>query len=247
MRPDARYDGYAEWYDANLAAFTLAMTETIRRLLGPGAGRCLDLGCGTGLHLPTLLDLGWRVTGLDVSGDQLRLAKDRGRSDVALVQADASAAPFASGCFDAVLSAFTHTDVDDFGALLRQAARVLRPGGRLVYVGLHPCFVGPHSRYVGARGIPTLHDGYRRRGRYTEAPGVSPEGLRARIGAVHVPLGELVQSFLDAGFSLERFEEPDDRDYPATVALLARREGGPPNEEIGPAARESGRSRGDSG
>lgn len=220
----AVYDGYAEWYDENIAPFGLAATEAIRELLGSGSDlRCLDLGCGTGLHFPTLIDLGWSVTGVDVSEDQLRLARERGGDEVELVQADASELPFPDGTFDAVFSAFTHTDVDDFDGLLREAARVLRNGGRLVYVGLHPCFIGPHSRFVAADGVPVLHLGYRERRRYTDAPGISPEGLRAKVGAVHVPLGELVQAFLDAGFVLERFEEVGDRLYPPIIALQARR------------------------
>jgi SAM-dependent methyltransferase len=44
---------------------------------------------------------------------------------------------------DLVVSEFTHTDVDDFAVLAAETRRVLRPGGRFVYVGLHPCFTGP--------------------------------------------------------------------------------------------------------
>ena len=100
---------------------------------------------------------------------------------------------------------------------------MLRPGAPLVYIGAHPCFVGPHSRYVGAVGVPVLHPGYRATGRYREGPAISPEGLRARVGATHLPLGLFLQAFLDAGFALERFEELEDREYPYMVALRCRR------------------------
>ncbi len=58
-----------------------------------------------------------------------------------------------------------------------------------------------------------------------KGPGLSPTGLRARVGAVHLPLGELLQTFLAAGLVIERFEEPqlDDREYPHWLALRARR------------------------
>ncbi len=220
----ARYDGHAEWYDQNIAApFASDATEAIRRLLGRGRGRCVDVGCGTGIHAATLRELGWLVTGVDLSEDQLRLARQRVGDDIELVQADASDLPFADATFHAVLSAFTHTDVDDFDGLLGQAARVLRRRGRFVYIGLHPCFIGPHSRFVAARGIPTLYDGYRERGRYSEAPGVTPDGLRAKVGAVHIPLGQLLQAFLRAGFQLEHFEELGDGQYPPMIALRAHR------------------------
>jgi SAM-dependent methyltransferase len=220
----ARYDGWAEWYVENLGPLAGELTEVIERLIGPGPGRCLDLGCGPGLHISTLLDLGWTVTGVDISEDQLRLARERVGDAAELLLANALSLPFPDGSFDAVLSAFTHTDVDDFAAVLGEVVRVLRPEGRLVYLGPHPCFVGPHSEFVRGEGVPKLHSGYyRRAGRYTEAPGLSPEGLRARVGAVHLPLGEFLQTFLDAGLVLERFEEPERREYPVAIALRARR------------------------
>jgi SAM-dependent methyltransferase len=215
----ARYDGIAEWYDATCAqsAFT---TGIALRLLGEVQGRLLDVGCGTGAHTAQFSRQGWDVTGVDLSTDQLRLARERG---VDVVRADATAVPFEDASFDAVVSMWTHTDIDDFAAALGEIARVLRPGGTLVYVGGHPCFVGPHAVFAGAQGVPELHAGYRHSGRYSIAPGVVPDGLRAKVGAVHRPLGELVQSFLDAGFTLERFEEASADEYPFVVALRWRR------------------------
>jgi SAM-dependent methyltransferase len=218
----ARYDGLADWYDREFATSELAVIprETALRLLGDGPGRLLDVGCGTGAHTSVFAERGWSVVGVDESEDQLSLARERG---VEVVQADAAALPFEDSSFDAAVSIWTHTDVDDFGALLREVARVLRPGGPFVYVGAHPCFVGPHSLFVAAEGVPALYPGYRRTGRYTDAPGVSPQGLRAKVGATHVPLGPFVQAFLDAGFTLERFEEPETGEYPYVVALECRR------------------------
>jgi hypothetical protein len=107
--------------------------------------------------------------------------------------------------------------------LLGELARVLRSGAPFVYIGAHPCFVGPHSRFFGATGVPELHGGYARAGRYDDGPAIRPEGLRARVGATHLPLGLFVQAFVDAGFALERFEELGSREYPYMVALRCRR------------------------
>jgi SAM-dependent methyltransferase len=180
----------------------------------------LDVGCGTGAHTAVFAAQGWQVLGVDISEDQLRLARERG---VEVVQADVAELPFEDASFDAVVSMWTHTDVDDFPALLREVARVLCPGGPFVYVGAHPCFVGPHSLFIEAKGVPKLHSGYWKQGYYDDAPGISPTGLRAKVGAVHLPLGLFAQSFLDAGFQLERFEELQTREYPNTVALRCRR------------------------
>lgn len=130
---------------------------------------------------------------------------------------------FDAASFDAAVSLWTHTDVGDWPAAAREARRVVRPGGPFVYLGVHPCFVGPHSLFVEGRGVPQLHAGlYRQGGRYERAPGISPTGLRARVGATHLPLAELLQSFLDAGFRLEHVEEPGSRDYPIAIALRCR-------------------------
>lgn len=66
------------------------------------------------------------------------------------------------------------------------------------------------SASIGARGVPVLHPGYREPGRYSEGPGITPDGLRARVGAVHLPLEDLLQAFLDVQLTLERFEEHGD-------------------------------------
>jgi len=144
---------------------------------------------------------------------------------VRAVAADATALPFEDASFDAAVSIFTHTDVDDFAGLVGEVVRVLRPGAPFVYIGVHPCFVGPHSVYDVDRHAPELHPGwYRLTGRYSEAPGIwRGSGVRIRVGANHLPLGLFLQTFLDAGLRLERVEEPVEREYSFGLAFRWRR------------------------
>jgi len=219
----APYDGLADWYDEEFQPAPLdgEAWQVVKPLIGEGPGRLLDLGCGTGAYGRALTELGWDVTGVDISEDMLRRARER---SLTVFQANAANLPFDDAFFDASVSIFTHSDFDDFPGALREVARVVRPDGRFVYVGVHPCFVGPHSYFVQAIGTPKLYEGwYRREGHYLEAPGISPEGLRAKFGASHVPLGRFLQSFLDAGFRLEHIEEPEGRDYPYMLALRLSR------------------------
>jgi SAM-dependent methyltransferase len=221
----ARYDGIADWYDTDfLGEMPLPEEAAAIRLLGRGPGRLLDLGCGTGAKTIQFRDVGWDVTGADISEDMLRLARGRGLD---VVRADIAALPFEEASFDAAVSLWTHTDVDGFGAAVGEVARVLRAGGPFVYAGAHPCFIGPHSRFMYAEGIPELFSGYLDEGRYgLEAAGVgSDEGLRAKVGALHLTLASFVQSFLDAGLTIERFEELklENRPYPFALALRCRR------------------------
>jgi SAM-dependent methyltransferase len=88
-----RYDGLADWYDLN-SGLDDDGAEALRALVGPEAGRCLDLGCGTGQHFSLLAACGGRVVGLDVSLDQLHVSR---RRHPALVRAEAESLPFRSG------------------------------------------------------------------------------------------------------------------------------------------------------
>ena len=224
MTGTARYDGIADWYDTEFQPAPLESEtwETLVRLLEDAPGALIDIGCGTGAYSAALAGLGWTVTGVDVSEDMLRRAAAKG---VRTVHTDASALPFEDGSFDAAISVFTHTDVDDFTNLVREVVRVLRPGSPFVYVGAHPCFVGPHSVYDVERKAPELHpDWYRKTGRYDEAPGIwRGSGVRIRVGASHLPLGLFLQTFLDAGLRLERIEEPAEREYSFALASRWRR------------------------
>jgi SAM-dependent methyltransferase len=218
----ARYDGLAAWYEEFRPALSEHELDALRRLLGPGPGRCLDLGCGTGVAAVAVAELGWAVIGVDVSSDLLGAARARG---LEVLEASADALPFEDASFDAALSVWTHTDIDDFGVAVAEVARVLRPRAPFVYMGGHPCFVGPHSLFVEADGVPKLAPGYRRTGRYdASAFGVgNPDGVRVRVGGIHLTLHDLFAAFTDAGLAIERFEELGDRDYPHIVALRALR------------------------
>jgi SAM-dependent methyltransferase len=221
----ARYDGFAQWYDEYVTEAATALTaqaqQALLAMLGPGPGIVLDLGCGTGVHIPPLAQAGWSVVGTDVSTDQLRIARDKvGRLAEDLVEADAARMPFDDDSFDAVVSVFTHTDIDDLGAVFREAVRVLRPTGRLVYVGTHPCFVNPFVERSDERRI--LHSGYRRAGWHHHGPGLRTEGIRSRVGVRHVPLAELVAAVLASGLTLEHLDEPGTDDPPTLVALSGR-------------------------
>ncbi len=70
----ARYDTHVEWYQDFRPSLGEDEKAALRRMLGPGQGRCLDIGCGTGVAIPELTRLGWSVVGVDVSEEMLARA-----------------------------------------------------------------------------------------------------------------------------------------------------------------------------
>src|SRR4051812_27236808 len=110
------------------------LREADARLLGEVAGRrVLEVGCGSAPCSRWLRREGASVVAFDLSAGMLRRAADRNRATglaVPLVQADAAALPFTSSSFDIVCSAFGGLPfVAEARGALREAARVLRPGG----------------------------------------------------------------------------------------------------------------------
>ncbi|SEH01382.1 hypothetical protein SAMN05444920_12086 [Nonomuraea solani] len=112
------------------------------------------------------------------------------------------------------------TDVDDFTAVVSEAARVLRPGGTLVYYGAHPCFTGPHSEDLPDGGR-VIHPTYRTSGWHRAAPWWRENGIRRRLGMRHMPLSELLGAFLAAGLVITDVLEPSSDPVPRTLAIRA--------------------------
>ena len=94
-------------------------------------GSVLDVATGTGLVAERLLAQGHRVTGLDQSPDMLAVARSRFGDRVELVEASATAIPFAAASFDHLTFTYLLRYVDDPAATLVELARVVRPGGTI--------------------------------------------------------------------------------------------------------------------
>jgi ubiquinone/menaquinone biosynthesis C-methylase UbiE len=137
------------------APHPLITRERLRRTLEPEPGeRLLEIGPGTGYYT---LDLGdWigaagRLEIFDLQQEMLdhtmRRVGERGLSNVVATQGDARSLPYEDGSFDGVVLITVLGEVPDQEAALREIARVLRPGGRLV-VG--EVFGDPHHVGPGA-------------------------------------------------------------------------------------------------
>ena len=116
-----------------------------------------DLACGTGVMVERLAPFAGRVLGIDNSAAMLKAARRRlGETpNVELRQGDLEQLPLDDAGCDAALLVLALTYVAEPGLALREAARVLRPGGRLVVVDLLR-----HDREDFRRELGQLHPGF---------------------------------------------------------------------------------------
>jgi SAM-dependent methyltransferase len=112
--------------------------EGIRRAGVEARHRVLDVGCGTGVFLRAVADVGARPHGLDGSRALLRVARGR-VPEAELRVGDAERLPFDDDSFDVVTGFNSFFFADDMVAALREAGRVAKPGRPvLVQVWGHP-------------------------------------------------------------------------------------------------------------
>jgi 2-polyprenyl-3-methyl-5-hydroxy-6-metoxy-1,4-benzoquinol methylase len=185
-------------------------------LLGDVNGRdVLDAGCGEGYLGRMLAARGARVTAVDVSGEMLAIARERTPEGAAIDYVQASCEdlrPLGDGAFDVVVSNMVLQDLAGYEAALREFARVLRPGGRLIFSILHPCFSAPGCGWIrNYRGDRLLwrSDNYFREGPYEQPwPLGAPDGV---IG-YHRTLTSYFAAARRAGFSVDLLIEPKPSD-----------------------------------
>jgi ubiquinone/menaquinone biosynthesis C-methylase UbiE len=133
------YDVVAARYDKRYEARRFDGIEAaILRFVGDSG--CLDVtevGCGTGHWLAGLQQRVRRAAGLDLSAEMLRRAR-KAAPFALLARGRAENLPWNTGSFDRVLCVNAMHHFDDSDEFLREARRVLRPGGRLLIIGLDP-------------------------------------------------------------------------------------------------------------
>ena len=138
---DATVAAWRKWH-GRIAAFTRGATEAILETahLRPGM-RVLDLACGVGdpaLSIAAEVAPSGRVTATDLGPGMMSLAEELARKkrliNIEFREANAESLPFADESYDVLTCRFGIMFFPDLSKALRECLRVLKPGGRVVFV-----------------------------------------------------------------------------------------------------------------
>lgn len=209
----AGYDTYRD--HLNTPAF-LAMLPEVKGLCG------LDIGCGEGYNTRLLAQRGARMTAVDIARVFVKLARQVEATQpqgIRYLAASAVELPFPDASFDFATGFMSFMDIPETGRALKEAFRVLKPGGFLQFSITHPCFDTPHrANRRDEQGITYAIEvgGYfhNQEGEIDEwLFSAAPPEAKAGLAPFRVPrfthtLGQWLNLLLDAGFTLERLEEP---------------------------------------
>lgn len=212
------------WWDAEAASYLAehgdflgaadflwcpeGLRESQAGLLGDLAGaRVLEVGCGAAQCSRWLRERGVQAYALDLSAGMLRAAADLDRRTgvvAPVVQATAEQIPFRSGSFDVAFTAMGAVQFSaDSAAIMREVARVLRPGGRWVMSTTHPLrWAFPDD--PGEAGL-TASIPYFDRSPYVET---APDGTLSYVEH-HRTLGDRIAEITAAGMVLVALIEPE--------------------------------------
>ena len=184
------------------------LCEADARLLGEVSGRrVLEIGAGAGQCARWVRAAGGEVVASDLSAGMLRqgLALHvAGAGGLPFIQCDGRELPFAEGSFDIVFTSYGVVPfVADSDLVMREAARVLRPGGRFVFSTTHP-FRWAFPDDPGSGGLTVRHS-YFDRTPYVE----QDSSGRATYVEHHRTLGDRVREIHAAGLELVDLVEPE--------------------------------------
>jgi len=174
-------------------------------LVPPPGRRTLDLGCGEGRLSRDLKALGHDVVGVDASPTMLAAAREADQN-IETHLSDVASLPFAEGAFDLAIAFMSLQDVEDLEGAVREASRLLEPGGRLCIAIVHPINSAGKFDGDGADSPFTITGSYLEPSYYADE--LSRGGLELKMVSVHRPLQVYADALAHAGFVIERLREP---------------------------------------
>lgn len=211
---DTSWGKVARWYGEHLQKddtyHTAVLLPNVLRMAKVAKGeRALDVGCGEGFFARALAERGARVVGADIARELVAQARAKGGAEYFVAPANKLA--FAKdGTFDAVTCVLALQNMEDLQGTLKEIRRVLKKGGRFVFVINHPAFRVLKRSGWGWDEAAAMQ--YRRVDGYLSAAKVfvdmHPGSARAtRTISYHRSLQDFFKALGGAGLAVLRLEE----------------------------------------
>ncbi|MGH1505271.1 MAG: class I SAM-dependent methyltransferase [Acidimicrobiales bacterium] len=208
---DSWNDHTAEWWQREFTdGVDPEYTEQILPLIAAeldGFTTVVDIGTGEGQVARMLADRGHDVIGIDPVPAQIVEAQQRGGGP-RYVEAPADALPLDDASVDAAVACLVFEHIDDVDGAIAEVARVVRPGGRFVFLLNHPLLQTPGSGWIDDQIIEPPEQ-YWRIGPYlVETDTIEEVQKGVFIRFVHRPLSRYLNALAANGLVLEHMHEP---------------------------------------
>ena len=215
-----------EWFElaqTGESRIHFIMPYTLEKLGDVTGRKILDLGCGEGGYSRALAKKGAEVVSVDCSESAIRYAAEQAEKEKLFirhyVRNSCDLFEIADNSFDIVLCSMMLMDCEDFDSTVREAARVLKPGGRFIASVLHPCFDGNHDTGIGRQGsgidrqVVVMN--------YFEPKTWEAPLWRGRTPVVwrHRTMQDYVKAFVRNGLTIVDLDEPQATDEQAKMSV----------------------------
>lgn len=205
----------ADWYAEHLMGddtyHAKVVAPNLLRVLNLHKGSVLDLACGEGYFTRLIADEGAKVTGADISQELIDAARAQDSVNLYVATPAEDLHMFANNSFDAVTCVLALQNMERIEPVFKEVARVVKTGGRFVFVINHPAFRIPKRSEWGFDERSNTQyrrlDGYlsASRAEIDMAPG--KHGSKKTTYSFHRSLQDYFKALRTAGFAVARLEE----------------------------------------
>lgn len=205
------WDNHADWWQEEFTdGVDPEYTEQIIPLITDALADCpriLDIGTGEGQIARELVSDDRLVVGVDPVAGQVIEAAERGGGPH-YVRSGAAGLPFADETFDGAVACLVFEHIDQVDEAVSEVSRVLKPGGRFLFLLNHPLLQTPGSGWIDDQLIDPPEQ-YWRIGPYlTESASIEEVQKGVFIRFIHRPLSRYVNALAGASLFVERMDEP---------------------------------------